>query len=292
VMTRRILQGKSPASPDKTHLHHRLLALGISHSGVVILIYIFAFAFGLLGLGLHKQPEWIQMVSGLVACVVLYASLSLCEFFNYNVSHYSWFHKNNNEQAGYLAAIVGRSLKGLRFFILLGLLLPIAFVESAPIETHNLLLGVFVLLLVAYPWKEHTERLNIVYGLFYLTGLTILYVWNVSAFQDFSLSWYTLFLVTILLVWSVLKIRFKGHREVFLTSGLEVLLIFVSWFVPYALLPVLHVSEAVLAAAKTSCLEAIPLFIAMKIVIRRHPDRNYLMVAGLLIILLLMLIVL
>ncbi|MFW0776174.1 MAG: MraY family glycosyltransferase [Rickettsiales bacterium] len=40
VMTIRIYQGRSPFSPDKFHLHHRLLALGLRHYEVVGVIYI------------------------------------------------------------------------------------------------------------------------------------------------------------------------------------------------------------------------------------------------------------
>ena len=40
VMTIRIYQGRSPFSPDKYHLHHRLLALGLRHYEVVAVIYV------------------------------------------------------------------------------------------------------------------------------------------------------------------------------------------------------------------------------------------------------------
>ena len=291
VMIRRIVQGKSPVSADRTHLHHRLLAMGFSHSAVVTMIYLLAFFFGLLALVLHEYAEWLQLVLGLSLCVLLYGLLSICEVFSCNVHKYSFAHKQQAEHVD-LAAMMGKSIKGLRVAVLVGLFLPLPFVETAPETTHNLLLGVFVLLLFAYPWKEHTERLNIVYGLFYLTGLTILYVWNVASYQGFELSWYVLVFVVVLSVWSMFKIIFKGHNEAFLTSGLEIILILLSWFVPFTLLPVLDVSEEIMIAAKTSCLQAVPLLIAMKIVIRRHPDRNYMMVIGLLSILLLMLVVL
>ena len=32
VMTMRVFKGKSPFSPDKTHLHHAFVAMGVSHS--------------------------------------------------------------------------------------------------------------------------------------------------------------------------------------------------------------------------------------------------------------------
>ncbi|HET8686216.1 MAG TPA: MraY family glycosyltransferase [Methanosarcina sp.] len=40
VMFKRIKEGRSPFSPDKNHLHHRLLKLGLSHYEVVIVIYL------------------------------------------------------------------------------------------------------------------------------------------------------------------------------------------------------------------------------------------------------------
>jgi UDP-N-acetylmuramyl pentapeptide phosphotransferase/UDP-N-acetylglucosamine-1-phosphate transferase len=38
VMTVRILRGKSPLSPDKTHLHHLFIELGYSHIGTTLSI--------------------------------------------------------------------------------------------------------------------------------------------------------------------------------------------------------------------------------------------------------------
>jgi UDP-GlcNAc:undecaprenyl-phosphate GlcNAc-1-phosphate transferase len=43
---RRIYQGHHPFSPDKDHLHHRLLFLGLSHRQAVHIIYMFSFLFG------------------------------------------------------------------------------------------------------------------------------------------------------------------------------------------------------------------------------------------------------
>jgi UDP-GlcNAc:undecaprenyl-phosphate GlcNAc-1-phosphate transferase len=48
AIIRRIIAKKSPFSPDRKHLHHRLLDLGHSHLGTVLLLYFWAaiFAFG------------------------------------------------------------------------------------------------------------------------------------------------------------------------------------------------------------------------------------------------------
>src|SRR5260370_8590233 len=39
VMAQRIGEGRSPFSPDKTHIHHKLLALGFGHHEAVMVIY-------------------------------------------------------------------------------------------------------------------------------------------------------------------------------------------------------------------------------------------------------------
>jgi UDP-GlcNAc:undecaprenyl-phosphate GlcNAc-1-phosphate transferase len=39
IITRRLFSGHSPFTPDRGHIHHRLLDLGLSHRGVVLLIY-------------------------------------------------------------------------------------------------------------------------------------------------------------------------------------------------------------------------------------------------------------
>jgi UDP-GlcNAc:undecaprenyl-phosphate GlcNAc-1-phosphate transferase len=40
AIIRRTRAGRSPFSPDKMHLHHRLLQIGHSHRRVVLLIYL------------------------------------------------------------------------------------------------------------------------------------------------------------------------------------------------------------------------------------------------------------
>jgi UDP-GlcNAc:undecaprenyl-phosphate GlcNAc-1-phosphate transferase len=39
IITRRLLSRRSPFTPDRGHIHHRLLDLGLTHRGAVLLIY-------------------------------------------------------------------------------------------------------------------------------------------------------------------------------------------------------------------------------------------------------------
>ena len=50
IIVRRIAQRRSPFSPDRGHLHHRLLDVGLSHRGTVVLIYVICAVLGTLSL--------------------------------------------------------------------------------------------------------------------------------------------------------------------------------------------------------------------------------------------------
>ena len=50
IIVRRISQRRSPFSPDRGHLHHRLLDVGLSHRQTVLLIYGICIGLGALSL--------------------------------------------------------------------------------------------------------------------------------------------------------------------------------------------------------------------------------------------------
>lgn len=55
VFMRRIIRGRSPFSPDKTHIHHQLLGLGLSHSGTTIVLITVNLIFICSAFGCHKN---------------------------------------------------------------------------------------------------------------------------------------------------------------------------------------------------------------------------------------------
>ncbi len=58
TIIRRLARGKNPFKfPDKLHLHHRLLALGLGHRKTAVFFYIFAAVFGLSGLFLQSKGK-------------------------------------------------------------------------------------------------------------------------------------------------------------------------------------------------------------------------------------------
>ena len=73
AVIRRTARGKSPFSPDRKHLHHRLLNLGHSHRQSVLLMYLWAalFSGAVVGLSVVRtQLIWLAVVT-LAALVAL-----------------------------------------------------------------------------------------------------------------------------------------------------------------------------------------------------------------------------
>ena len=57
VMTKRIIEGRSPFAADKNHMHHRLLDMGLAHYEAVSMIYITQLAFLVAAFLLRYQSD-------------------------------------------------------------------------------------------------------------------------------------------------------------------------------------------------------------------------------------------
>jgi UDP-GlcNAc:undecaprenyl-phosphate GlcNAc-1-phosphate transferase len=67
IIVRRVLAGRSPFTPDRGHLHHRLLDLGLSHRQAVVLIYAICAGLGVLSLLLSETNQVYAFLGVLVA---------------------------------------------------------------------------------------------------------------------------------------------------------------------------------------------------------------------------------
>ncbi len=71
AIVRRTRAGRSPLSPDKMHLHHRLLQIGHSHRRAVLLIYLWV---GIIALGAAATIFFDPRYTGaVVAAAILVA---------------------------------------------------------------------------------------------------------------------------------------------------------------------------------------------------------------------------
>ena len=57
IVIRRVASGRSPFAADRNHIHHRLLDLGLSHRGTVLLIYVVCVLLAVLSLVLSGRNQ-------------------------------------------------------------------------------------------------------------------------------------------------------------------------------------------------------------------------------------------
>lgn len=69
AILRRILQGKSPMEPDRGHLHHRLIDMGLSQKQSVVVMYTVSTALGLCAIVLADK--------GVLSAIILVISVSV-----------------------------------------------------------------------------------------------------------------------------------------------------------------------------------------------------------------------
>jgi UDP-GlcNAc:undecaprenyl-phosphate GlcNAc-1-phosphate transferase len=81
VMGRRIIQGKSPFSPDRTHLHHNFLELGLKHRYTVLLIYGLSFFWATFAILAHDWEDWLLIVSFALLMSLFYLGILLMRKF-------------------------------------------------------------------------------------------------------------------------------------------------------------------------------------------------------------------
>lgn len=80
AIIRRQLSGKKFYEPDRMHLHHRLLAMGFTHRGAVLVVYGIAILFSLTALLLNVSSRWggiLLMIGVLFAVEILIENLGI-----------------------------------------------------------------------------------------------------------------------------------------------------------------------------------------------------------------------
>src|SRR4029077_20112220 len=67
IIVRRVSQGRSPFSPDRGHIHHRLLDMGLSHRQTVLAIYGICLILAVLSLLLSGATQLYAFVGVFIA---------------------------------------------------------------------------------------------------------------------------------------------------------------------------------------------------------------------------------
>lgn len=71
AIVRRLSKGQSPMHPDRMHLHHRMLRIGHSVQGAVLILWAWAALISFGSLMILFVPAWLVLVGMVVAAVIL-----------------------------------------------------------------------------------------------------------------------------------------------------------------------------------------------------------------------------
>lgn len=71
AIVRRLSKGQSPMHPDRMHLHHRMLRIGHSVQGAVLILWAWAALISFGSLMILFVPAWLVLVGMIVAAVIL-----------------------------------------------------------------------------------------------------------------------------------------------------------------------------------------------------------------------------
>ena len=285
VMANRVLRGESPFSPDNNHLHHKLMTLNLSHSGVVAVLYVCMFICGFLAVFMQSMLEWVQFAAGTGFIISLYVLVALFQRAGFKFPDHNMAHAViKNSARGHnivsnqtISRYLEKSVPIAAWLVPFSLIIPAFFISAGESNSGITTLLIGVIIMVLYPWKSNHKRLGWVHGLIYFATFTLLVFLNSS-----GLSWindYLKIVSSILVVWVVMKLVFMQYSRIFLTSGFELLMIVTAWFIPLVLARIMGMTDAGRQMLIVSCLESIAFLFAMKIIIHKEPSKNMVLVS-------------
>ena len=86
VMAGRMRRGTSPMKADKTHLHHALLKIGLSHTQAVVALYFLAFIVGVIGILPLAFPNYGLELAPLIGIVFVFGFVLIASRINGEVA--------------------------------------------------------------------------------------------------------------------------------------------------------------------------------------------------------------
>ncbi|TLS78391.1 undecaprenyl/decaprenyl-phosphate alpha-N-acetylglucosaminyl 1-phosphate transferase [Mariprofundus erugo] len=268
VMGARIVKGISPFKPDKTHLHHRLMALGLNQNQAVSIMYVLMFLYGALALLAFHAPAYWQFYTAIIVTALLYGLLG-------------WLGRKQMSLAVGVIAPLARGLLRIESMLLVSLfdvsqhysrfisrslallaLLPLFFLDS---KVDGLVLVAIMALTLVLLARRHNPRVRAIWqGILYLLILFLLYVCHTALQQSFWATYWSV-LVSLSTGWIVLTLLVSHTRRMLALHSFEILLILISWLFFFLIMPMVDFAPLSGEDIRVICVYAIPLLLVGKL---------------------------
>ncbi len=159
VMILRMREGRSPFSPDKKHVHHRLLGLGFKHHEAVLIIYIIQTVMVISAYLFRNETDWFILSLYAAYCALVLSSIYFAEFIGWR-THIKL--KENQltllEKKIHWLRDKNRLLNALLLFAAIILIsetiLAVSFLSELPIDGYYLVIMMIALLSLMYILKR------------------------------------------------------------------------------------------------------------------------------------------
>lgn len=235
VMVQRMSEGRSPFSPDRNHIHHKLLALGFDHHEAVMAIYGVQAALFVVAYFLRYESDLVIM-----AVVTTFFVISIATF--QWASRSGWRLRRAHDPGsppspGFLAFIEKpRFLPLLSYLVLAGSLgVYAALIVGAAVvsnEDVRILIMALFAVLVGFLFVMRVAPLNIVEkGVLFVTATILVYLDTVVLPQNSFLALVGWGAIGIAAIASAVRLRLFNDRRFQLTP-LDVIVLFMALVVP------------------------------------------------------------
>jgi len=279
VMVQRVSEGRSPFSPDKNHIHHKLLALGFHHHEAVMVIYLLQGALFIAAYFLRYESDVLILAIVLGFFLVSIATLQIARRSGWQVrrraaSASTSFAaatmpsaEQSSAQRTWLVRLVDRVLA---LSVLLYALLVVAKTARISSDFLVLVLGLMAIMII-YTAVLRVSPLTLVEKAALYIGITgLVYLDSVRAAADstsVALGWVA---VSVAAVATAIRLRLSTDRR-FQVTPLDVIVLFVTLIVPSLPGTPKMSSTAALALAKL-----VVLFYAIEMLLSRADRRMWL----------------
>ncbi len=286
VMGRRLCLKMNPFMPDRYHLHHRLMGLGLHHADVVAILYTLMLALGSFAWFGRQGDAWQIFYPVLFFYLFLYCMLGWGERQGVHLGRillrrvFPSKSVRRRQLHRRLAKVSGGIIQVAFPLYVVMLFLPAFALCPPPRITGYFSVAALFFIGVIYPWQGGKREMGMAHGIFFVATFFVLLLYG---FHPGKPLWFTAYVNTLSLVALGLAVPiflYGRHGRILLPVGYEVMLIVIVWFVPLLLAPTLGLSMQAQGTVAWACAQAVPILIFFKFALRRHARRNRFVIVG------------
>jgi UDP-GlcNAc:undecaprenyl-phosphate GlcNAc-1-phosphate transferase len=234
VMVQRVGEGRSPFSPDKNHIHHKLLSLGFDHHEAVMVIYGIQADLLLLAYWLRYESDLLilAVVTGFFICAIAMLQLA---------TRKHWRFRARQRVQGLLSRAVDRAMAPAYLprwayhavAISLGVYATLVMLETVSV-TSDVRLLLIAMLAVTATWfaLSRSRPLSLVEkATLYVTATVLVYLDTVIVRGPMAFSILNWSAVLTAAAGTMLRVRLSNDRR-FEITPLDLIVVFVALVLP------------------------------------------------------------